>query len=224
MKTINRQGLKRRESRHIKELGEVVYKHVKVNAKDYLILSIIFIIGVMIGVVIINNSDENSKTELNGYINSFVNTIKNEGLEIDRVQLTKETILKNLKLLILIWIAGTTIIGIPIIYLITIYKGVSIGYTVSAIMLTLGNWKGFLFSISALFLQNIIIIPIILMLNVSSLKLYRVLIKKDRTVSIKHELIRHTALCVVLIIPIILAAIISGFVSSNLILYFAKAY
>ena len=222
MKTLRKRVIKYKESKYIREINEVMYKHIKMNAKDYLILSIVFIIGVMIGVVLINNSDENSKLELSGYITSFVNTIKNESFEIDRLKLTKDTILSNLKLLAIIWAAGTTVIGIPLIYIVTVYKGISIGYTVSAIMLTMGNWKGFLFSISALLLQNIIIIPIILMLNVSSLKLYRTLVKRSGNTSIKQELIRHTALCGILIIPIILASIISGFLSSSLVLYFAK--
>ncbi len=214
----------KKTGKHIKEIGGIIYRHVKENARDYLILSIIFIIGVMIGVVIINNSDDNSKTELNGYINSFIDTIKNESFQVDKPKLIKDTIINNLKILLIIWIAGTTIIGIPLIYIITIYRGISIGYTVSAIMLTLGNWKGFIFSISALFLQNIIVIPIILMLNVSSLKLHRILIKKERNTNIKQELIRHTALCAILVVPIIFATLISCFVSSNLLVFCAKSF
>lgn len=206
----------------IKEVKTIIYKHVKSNIKDYLILSIFFIIGVIIGTMLINNSDDNSKTELNGYINSFVTVLKNESFEIDKVQLTKQTIYNNLKLVLIIWACGTTIIGIPLIYIIMIYKGISIGYTISAMMVTLGNFKGFTFALISLLLQNIIVIPIILMLNVSSLNLYRVLIKKDKTTNIKQELIRHTIFCIILVIPIIIASIISSIVSSSLILYFIK--
>lgn len=206
----------------IKEVKKIIYRHVKINFKDYLILSIIFIIGVIIGTMLINNSDQSSKNEINGYINSLVTVLKNESFEIDKLQLTKQTICNNLKLALIIWACGTTIIGIPLIYIIMLYKGVSIGYTISAMMITLGNFKGFIFSILALLLQNIIVIPIILMLNVSSIKLYRVLIKKDKTASIKQELIRHTIFCIILIIPIILASIISSIVSSSLIIYFIK--
>ncbi len=222
MKTLGKRRFKNKESKYIREISDVIYKHIKMNAKDYLILSIVFIIGVMLGVMLINNSDENSKMEINGYIKSFVDTIKNENFEVDRVKLAKDIIYSNLKLFVLIWLAGTTIIGIPFIYLITAYKGISLGYTISAIMLTLGSGKGLIFSISALFLQNIIVVPIIFMLNVSSLKLYRTLIKKDRNSSIKQELIRHTILSLILIIPVILIAIISSYISSSLIVYLAK--
>ena len=55
------------------------------------------------------------------------------------------------------------------------------------------------------------------MLNVSALKLYRVLIKDNKSVSIKGEIARHTVLCLVLIIPMIIASFIEVFISSSLI-------
>ncbi len=125
-------------SKYLKELKNVIIKHIKINIKDYLTLSIILIIGVMIGVVIINNSDEKSKLEINGYINSFIESIKSEDFKIDKIQLAKISIFNNLKKIVLIWIAGSTIIGIPLIYIIIVYKGVCIGYTISAIIVTLG--------------------------------------------------------------------------------------
>ena len=101
-------------------------------------LSIFFIIGVMVGVVLINNSDEQSKAEISGYINGFVEIIKSDTYKIDKIQLVKISIWENLKLVLLIWIAGSTIIGIPLIYIITGYKGFCIGYTISAIITSLG--------------------------------------------------------------------------------------
>ncbi len=131
----------RYNSRYINEFKEIIVKHINLNLKDYLVLSIIFIIGVMIGVVIINNSDENSKLEISGYINSFLQTIKSNEYQIDKFKLTEISVFENLKLVIMIWIAGSTVIGIPLIYIITAYKGLCIGYTVSAIIASLGTWK-----------------------------------------------------------------------------------
>ncbi|MBR3672938.1 MAG: stage II sporulation protein M [Clostridia bacterium] len=74
-----------------------------------------------------------------------------------------------------------------------------------------------LFSLASLFLQNIIVIPIILMLNVSALRLYRTLIQKNREMSIKGEVARHTLLCLFLIIPLIFASLVEAYISSSLI-------
>ena len=77
------------------EVKRVLLQHINENIKDYLILSIIFIIGVMAGVMLINNSNEKSKSEVSGYINGFVDSIKNNKYEIDKVKLTKLSIIKN---------------------------------------------------------------------------------------------------------------------------------
>ncbi|MCR5147165.1 MAG: stage II sporulation protein M [Clostridia bacterium] len=130
------------------EFKRVLLQHINENIKDYLILSIIFIIGVMAGVMLINNSNEKSKSEVSGYINGFVDSIKNDKYEIDKVKLIKLSIIKNLKVVFIIWIAGTTIIGIPLIYVIIAYKGFCIGYTISAIIATLGIGKRNCFFIS----------------------------------------------------------------------------
>lgn len=139
----------RYNSKKINEFKTILTQHIKTNIKDYLILSIVFIIGVMIGVIIINNSDEQSKNEISGYINGFVNVIQDEKYEVDKVKLIKISIIENLKMVGIIWIAGSTIIGIPLIYIISSYKGVCIGYTISAIILTLGIGKriGFFYGI-----------------------------------------------------------------------------
>ena len=66
----------RYNSKYISNFRNVIMQHINLNLKDYLILSIIFVIGVMVGVVVINNSNEQSKSEISGYINSFIETIK----------------------------------------------------------------------------------------------------------------------------------------------------
>ena len=58
------------------------------------------------------------------------------------------------------------------------------------------------------------------MLNVSALNLYKAIIKDYKKNSVKSEISRHTALCLILIIPLIIASFIEAFVSSSLILLY----
>jgi len=204
-------------SKYVNNIKTIVLEHIKSNLKDYLIFSIIFIIGVMVGVVLINNAKLEEKTDICGYVNSFIEIIKQKQFEINRMELIKTSIIENMKMMIIIWIAGLTIIGIPLIYIIIFYKGICLGYTISAIILTLGIKNGIMFSFSALFLQNIVIVPIIFMLCVSALKSYRNLIGINKKLTIKQEIIRHTLFCAFLIIPIIVATLIETYISTGLI-------
>ena len=145
--------MKRKEiyqNKYLVNVKNVLIEHIHSNLKDYLILSIIFIIGVMIGVIIINNSSEQSKTETCGYINSFIDTIHNNQFQIDKSKLIQLSIIENIKTVAIIWIAGSTLIGIPLIYIITSYKGFCIGYTISAIISSLGIGKRDNFFISSI--------------------------------------------------------------------------
>lgn len=59
------------------------------------------------------------------------------------------------------------------------------------------------------------------MLCVSALKLYRVLIKSDKNgISIKGEIVRHTMLCMVLLIPMIIASFVEAYISTSLIIMY----
>lgn len=131
----------RYQNKYLVNVKNVLIEHIHSNLKDYLVLSIIFIIGVMIGVIIINNSSVQSKTEISGYINSFIDTIHDNQFQIDKSKLIQLSIVENVKIVAIIWIAGSTLIGIPLIYIITSYKGFCIGYTISAIISSLGIGK-----------------------------------------------------------------------------------
>ena len=143
---------KRYKNKYLIDIKSILIEHINSNLRDYLILSIIFIIGVMVGVILINNSSEQSKIEISGYINSFIDAIKDENYEVDKFKLIQISIVQNIKTIAVIWLAGSTIIGIPLIYVITAYKGFCIGYTISAIISSLGVGKRncLLFSITLL--------------------------------------------------------------------------
>ena len=46
---------KRYKNKYLIDVKSILIEHINSNLRDYLILSIIFIIGVMVGVILINN-------------------------------------------------------------------------------------------------------------------------------------------------------------------------
>lgn len=120
----------------------------------------------------------------------------------------------NIILAVILWFTGTTIIGIPITLGIILFRGFCLGYTISGTIFSIGTWKGLLFILSTLLLQNIIFIPVILTLGVSSIKLYKSIIKNKRKENIKIEIIRHTVISVLMLILLILSAFIETHIST----------
>ena len=198
------------------KLVTLIKEHIKNNAKEYLIVTLIFIIGIFAGVFFLNNMQETAKTDVTGYLNNFITKLK-ENQNLDMVGLLKNSIMQNLILGIIIWFFGTTVIGIPIVFGLVLYRGFCLGYTISTSILVLGLSKGLTFSLIALLIQNILFIPAILALAVSGFKLYKSIIKDRRRENVKIEIVRHTIFSILVLIMLIIASLIETYISTSLL-------
>ncbi len=192
-----------------------ILQHIKDNIKAYFLVAIVLLIGIVLGVSFVNNLQENQSQEVQSYIQQFVETLKN-GTNIDTGKLLSNSLRNNLILAIVMWFAGSTVIGIPIVLGIVGYRGFCLGYTVSSLIATLGTGKGSIFFITSMLLQNLILIPCMLALAVSGIKLYKSILKDKRKENIKGEIIRHTLFSVMMLIFLVIASFLEAYVSSNL--------
>ena len=204
-------------------IKEAVINHILENIKLYIIVIIIFIIGIVAGVIFINNTTEAQTTEIQNYINNFITALKQES-HIEQMELLKSSISDNFILIISMWFIGSTVIGIPIIFGIVIYRGFCIGYSVAAIIAVLGVQKGIIFLLSTMFLQNLIFIPVIICMTISSIKLYKSIMKDRRRENIKMEIIRHTLISIMMLILLLVASLIEVYVSVNILMLTLKIF
>lgn len=202
-------------------IKEVIFSHVESNLREYIIFTVIFLIGIIVGVIFINNVSENQGLEINNYITSFISSLK-ENKEINDMVLLKDSIKKNIVLAIILWFMGSTVIGISIVYLIVAFRGFCLGYTISSVIATCGLWKGILFVLSTVFLQNIIFIPCIIALSVSWMRLHNSIMKDRRKENIKLEILRHTFFSALMLVFMIISSFIEVFVSKNILVWIIK--
>ncbi len=196
------------------KLLKIIKEHVINNKKEYFIIFLIFVIGIFSGVFFINNIQEQPKNEMTNYLNQFIEKFKSiEG--IDNMEMLKHSIFQNILLAISIWFFGTTVIGIPVVFGIILYRGFCLGYTISLCISIMGLGKGLSFIFVALLLQNILFIPAILALGVSGFKLYKSIIKDKRRENIKLEILRHTIFSLIMVMVLLLASLIEVFISTN---------
>ena len=203
------------------EFFNILKQEIINNIKSYVIITIIFVIGIFLGVFFINQTD--SKNDILQYINTYIDemkTIQNG----DFISELKNDIHNNILLVFLLWFAGTTIIGIPIVFGIILTRGFCLGYTISACVLTLGKLKGFMFILLTVFLQNAIFIPALLVLGVSSVKLYKSIIKDRRKENIKLSIFKHSIISLFILFALIISSIVKIEISYRLILTFSKYF
>ncbi len=198
-------------------IKEAILRHLYDNIKLYFIVIIILVIGITIGVVFINNINVDGAEEIKNYITDFINQLK-QGYYVDTGELLKKSLSDNLILIVTMWLLGSTVVGIPIVLGIVLFRGFCIGYSLSAIIASLGVQKGILFFLTTMFLQNLIFIPVILCMTISCIKLYKSIMKDRRRENIKVEIIRHTLVSIMLGLLLIIAAFIESYVSTNLLM------
>ncbi len=127
---------KKRNSR----VKEIFVTHIKNNIREYSIVVLLFLIGIICGVIFVNNASEMQIEDITSYLNDFTNSLK-ENAQIDKGVLLKDCLISNFLLVLALWFVGSTVIGIPIVYGIILYRGFCLGYTISSIVATLGIGK-----------------------------------------------------------------------------------
>lgn len=204
-----------KEKREFKII-RIIKDHLLNNKKEYAIVFLIFVIGIFAGVFFINNIQETPKTEMTDYLNQFIEKFKSIE-NLNKADLLKSSMFQNILLGIILWFFGTTVIGIPVVFGIILYRGFCLGYTISLCITIMGTGKGISFVLIALLLQNIIFIPAILGIAVSGLKLYKSIVKDKTKENVKLEILRHTIFSLIMLIILAVAAIIEIFISTNIL-------
>ena len=201
------------------EIFIAIKEDIANNAKSYFIVLIIFAVGVFLGVMFINQMQD--KADIEKYINTYVDETKSleNGDYLGELQ---KDILSNIGLVLALWFAGTTIIGIPIVLGIILVRGFCLGYTIASCVFVLGRMKGIIFILLTIFLQNIIFIPALMILGVSSIKLYKSIIKDRRKENIKVSIIKHSIVSIGIMLALILSSIIKIEISYRLIVNLIK--
>lgn len=196
----------------MKRRNSIIKTHIENNLREYAIASIIFLIGILFGVIFINNLNDTQNNEIGNYINTSIENLK-ESQDINQLLFIKETIKENLTFVILLWLMGSTVIGLLLVYIIVAFKGFCLSYTISAIFHVLNNGKTIAMLVSTMLLKNIIVIPCTIALAVSGMKVYKSIMQDRRKENIKLEILRHTGFSIFILIILILSSLIEVYLS-----------
>lgn len=211
----------REEPKTRKRLKNIIGDHIIHHLRRYTIVVLLLFIGIILGVIFVNNLADEQKVEIENYLTTFITSLK-EGGSIDKIGLLLDSLKNNIGIGILLWFLGCTVIGIPILYLVIAFRGFCLGYTISAVIAILGTGKGSLLIASSMLLQNVFFIPCILALGVSGMKLYESIMKDKRRENIKLEIVRHTLFSLIMIMLLALSSVVEVYGSTNLLQFLIK--
>ncbi|MDD2489846.1 MAG: stage II sporulation protein M [Bacilli bacterium] len=176
------------------------------DRKLILFLWLILLMGLIFGAFFITILDEHDKLTVSNYITNFFGQIKNNKLDYEMA--LRNCLTSNLIYILIIWLLGISIIGIPVIILLVFCKGYIIGFSIAAII---ANYKfiGLLGAFTYIFPHIIIMSIVIILISCYALSistnLLRALIKR-REINFKNIINRY---CLVMLFGIIITVIVS---------------
>lgn len=167
--------------------GSAVFeKYIRKNFLKYIVILLIYVTGFLMGIGIFNHniSIEENATNISHYVTQKIESIGDGTSEI-----ISNYIKQDFLELLIICVLSFSIIGVPMIIILTFTNAISLGVTVSALIHTNGVGSGLSFSILVFMIPTIIKIFVLLMLVCSSIKLIENILKYRKEV--KYEMVRH---------------------------------
>lgn len=183
----------------------------------YVFVCVLFLVGVVFGSVMVNALTVDQKTELTRYVGNFFQTV-NGGLEVDHKVSFQQAFSMHVKWIVLIWVLGMSIIGMPIIMLLNFLKGVLVGFTVGYLVQH-WQWKGMLFALASVAPQNMVLVPALIICSVSALSFSLYVIKHtliQRNGTVYEPFVKYTTTAVGMVFLMAGIALFESYLSPTL--------
>jgi len=194
------------------KMGNVFSRYFHDNAPIFFILMISLIIGIIAGAFTVVAMDTHQKSELYSYVNGFFQTQKST---MSGVELFKQLFTNYLKLILLLWFLGATVLGIPLIFGLIGFEGFTIGFTVGFIFDVFSDIRGIMFILSSILPQILIVIPFLIILSISGAKFSLYLLngeghKKITKNEVRLRLVSHSTISLLAVAAVALGAFIQS--------------
>lgn len=140
----------------------------KRNKNLTIFLGVMLVAGIMTGIIFSSVLSATDKTLITNYLNSFFNNINTNNFNYNDALIG--TLLNNFLFVIIMWLFGISIIGIPIIVFMFFAKSFISGFIVSAFISNY-SWKGVLYAFLYTFPHQLLSLLIYLILSMYALKI-----------------------------------------------------
>jgi len=189
--------------------------YLKANIVTYFFIILIFIIGVVVGALAVRTLPDEQKSQLIGYLHIFFTGLTQEG----RISITGENIITSVmftngKTILLMWILGFTIVGIPFVLFILFTRGFIIGFTVG-FLVNEYVMRGLLFAFASVLPHNFFAIPAILIMGVSATKFSLMLVRRKtyNKINLWYEAAGYSIISMAALIMVLFAALLEVYIS-----------
>jgi stage II sporulation protein M len=188
--------------------------YLRANIVAYFFMTLILIIGVVMGALAVKTLPEDQKLELIGYLKIFFQGLAQGPANIDTGELVRSVLVNNVKTIGLIWLLGFTVVGIPFVLFIVFTRGFVIGFTVG-FLINEYVMKGLAFALASVLPHNFFAVPALLVTGVSATAFSLMLVRRRTRpqVNLFYESIGYTLLCLFMLALMIVASLVEVYIS-----------
>jgi len=175
---------------------------------------ILFVMGIIFGVLAARLMGFDQKADLIKYVTQGLH----ETTIVQNNAYTKQTIIANIQTVFFLFFMGISVIGIPLALLLIFTRGFILGFCMGFLLQNMGL-KGAVVVMAGIVPHNLLIIPGLLLMVVAMIDCATALAKirfTKRQVPIGEELIRSAVLTLIVLVVMIVAGLVQGYLTPAL--------
>lgn len=195
------------------------------NKKINLFVIFMLVLGIISGCIFLMTIKDTDKDIIINQITNFIKNINDN--QINNSSAFLNSLYENYIYIFLVWILGTSIIGIIINIFLIYFKGFIYGFTISSFYIVF-KYKGLLLSFIYVFPTIIINLIMITILSVYSILftsyLFRVIFSKERNTQIKKFFKRYIIILLICLIAALISSLFEGYLIPSIIKLVIKLF
>ncbi|NLW45973.1 MAG: stage II sporulation protein M [Firmicutes bacterium] len=176
-----------------------------------ILVLVLFLMGTIFGILATGMLSPVQRDNLLGYLDQGLH---GEIFTPNSVY-TRQTIVANIKIVFFLFFMGISVIGVPLALLLIFTRGFILGYSVSFLLRTMG-FKGLVLILTGVLPHNLLIIPALIVMVIAIIDFAAALTKirfTKKQVVIGEEMIKCAILTVVVLVVMMLAGFVQGFIT-----------
>ncbi len=192
-----------------------ISSYLKGSIIAYFFMIIVFVIGIVVGALAVRTLPDEQKIELINYLHIFFTGLtQGAASAADGGNVISLAMLNNAKTILLMWILGFTIVGIPFVLFILFTRGFIIGFTVG-FLVNEYVMRGLLFALASVLPHNFLAVPAVLVMGVSATRFSLMLVRRKAhdKINLWYEAARYSIFCLFLLVIMLVAALIEVYIS-----------
>lgn len=177
-----------------------------------LLASILFVSGLIVGILAVRVLSADEKAELLSYLEVFMRGLNSPGL--DRHVVFRLSLIQNLKTAALLWALGLAIIGMPAVCLWLLVRGFSFGFSAAFVVREVSSGGPLIF-LGGMLPHSILWIPALVVLAANSMAFSLLLVEKRPWAygGVWKLALDYSLRCVILCIGLLLSSLVEAYLS-----------